>query len=161
MVCFCSSDDFGCFAERGDVWESYPTAPPCWSLCRGSLATSSCSKDYLHACQRTQTTSKTLRVSARAAPYLLHWPPAAHFLFPGNLALKRLCKVNSQDKRQNVRMTLCEYQVLYPLQNRWSWSPQRPEHSNAAIRKMVSAVSDEHTNSIWAENQHLPLNIPF
>ncbi len=27
MVCFCSSDDFGCFAERGDVWESYPTAP--------------------------------------------------------------------------------------------------------------------------------------
>ncbi len=115
----------GVFCRKRRCVGILPYSTTCWSLCRGSLATSSCSKTICTACQRTQTTSKTLRVSAEqrlisstdhSGPLSVSWKYCIE---------KIHARLTGQDKRQNVRMTLCEYQVLYPLQNRWSWSPQR------------------------------------
>lgn len=146
--CFCKYSEFVCgnsgawfvFAHRMILGVFYrkrrcvgilPYSTTCWSLCRGSLATSSCSKTICTACQRTQTTSKTLRVSAEQRSAQMGLISSTDHSGPLSVPAIRACawkyciekihaRLTGQDKRETVRMTLCEYQVLYPLQNLWS-----------------------------------------
>lgn len=158
----------GVFCRKRRCVGILPYSTTCWSLCRGSLVTSSCSKTICTACQKTRTTSKTLRVSAERqnGPYLLHWPQQPAFCF---ISTVRACawkyfsqkihaSLTDQDKRQNGKMTPCEYQDLTPLffSESLELIATAAEHSNAAIRKMVSGFQMNHGTT---DQHHTPTGV--
>lgn len=128
-------------------------------------------KDYLHRLPEDADDFKDAQSECRTAerwngPYLLHWPQRPTFCFISTIRAcawkyfseKIHARLTGQDKRQNGKITPCEYKDLHPFffSESLELIATAAEHSNAAIRKMVSGFQMNHGTT---DQRHTPSGV--